>query len=82
MHRKLEANLLPLDTKIERTLRIMRKITSAKFRSMANQRERLQAIPEEKEEAKRPQRPNPMEDFWRPITRGVLCCETIGHRSK
>ena len=34
---------------------------------MANQRERLQAILEEEEEAKRPQRPNTMEDFWRPI---------------
>ena len=47
----------------------MRKITSAEFRSMANQRERLQAIPkeEEEEEAKRPQRPNTMEDFWRHI---------------
>ena len=44
----------------------MRKITSAEFRSMANQRERLQAIPEE-EEAERPQRPNTMEDFWRHI---------------
>ena len=45
MHRKPEANLLPLDTEIERTLRNMRKITSAESRSMANQRERLQAIP-------------------------------------
>ena len=36
---------------------------------MANQRERLQAIPEEEEEeeVKRNQRPNTMEDFWRPI---------------
>ena len=34
---------------------------------MANQRERLQAIPEEEEELERNQRPNTMEDFWRPI---------------
>ena len=34
---------------------------------MANQRERLQAIPEEEEEVERNQRPNTMEDFWRPI---------------
>ena len=34
---------------------------------MANQRENLQAIPTEEEEAERPQRPNIMEDFWRPI---------------
>ena len=32
---------------------------------MANQRERLQAIPEEEEEVERNQRPNTMEDFWR-----------------
>ena len=35
---------------------------------MANQRERLQAIPEEEEEVERPQRPNTMEEFLRPIT--------------
>ena len=34
---------------------------------MANQRERLQAIPEEEEEVERNQRLNTMEDFWRPI---------------
>ena len=67
MHRKLEANLLPLDTTIERTLKNLRKITVVESRSMENQRERLQAIPEEEEEAKRTQRPNTIEDFWRPI---------------
>ena len=60
------ANLLPLDTKIERTLKNMRKATSSEHRSMANHIERLQAILEE-EEAERPQRPNIMEDIWRPI---------------
>ena len=52
-------------TKIERTLRNLRKITSAESISMANQRERLQAIPEEEEEeeAERPQRPCTMEYF-------------------
>ena len=44
MHRKLEADLLPLDTKIERTLRNLRKSTSAKSKSMENQRESLQPI--------------------------------------
>ena len=35
---------------------------------MENQRERLQAIQEEEEqEVERPQRPNNMEEFWRPI---------------
>ena len=66
MHRKPEADLLPLDTEIERTLKNLRQVTSADYKSMANQRERLQAIlEEEEEEAKRHQRPNTMEDFWR-----------------
>ena len=34
---------------------------------MANQIERLQTFSEEEEEAKRPQRPNTIEEFWRPI---------------
>ena len=34
---------------------------------MANQRERLQAVPEEEEEVERNQGLNTMEDFWRPI---------------
>ena len=70
MHIKPEADLLPLDTEIERTLRNMRKITSAESRSMANQRERLQAIPEEEAEIERPQRQMTMEDFWRPYIQG------------
>ena len=66
MHRKSEAELLPLDTEIERTLKNLRKATSTEERSMANQIERLQTIPEE-EEAETPQRPNTMDEFWRPI---------------
>ena len=66
MHRNPKADLLPLDTEIERTLKNLRKITSAKSRNMANQRERLRVIPKE-EEAERTQRPNTMDDFWRLI---------------
>ena len=67
MHRKPEADLLPLDSeKKKRTLRNLRKITSAESRSMSNQRERLQAILEEEVEIERPQRKMTMEDFWRP----------------
>ena len=58
--------MLPLDIEIKRTLKNLRKATSAEHRSMENQRERLQAIIEE-EEAERSQRPNTMKDFWRPI---------------
>ena len=68
MHRRPEADLLPLDIEIERTLQNLRRIiTSAESRNMENQRKRLQSIPEEDEEAERLQRPNTMEDFWRPV---------------
>ena len=67
MHRRLEANLRPLDTEIERTLHNLRRVTNAKSKNMENERERLQVIPEEKEEVERPQRPNTIEEFWRPI---------------
>ena len=66
MHRKSEARLSPLDVEIERTLKNLRKTTSAEDKSIAHQIERLQTISEE-EEAERPQRPNTMEEFWRPI---------------
>ena len=66
MRRRPVAELLPLDTEIERTLQNMRRITSAESINMANQREILQTILEE-EEVERPQRPNTMEEFWRPI---------------
>ena len=58
MHRKPKAELLPLDTEIERTLKNLRKITNAKSRNMANQIERLQSFPEEEEVAEGLQRPN------------------------
>ena len=67
MHRRPKADMLPLNTEIERTLQNLRRITSAKSRNMENQRERLQAIPKEEEEVERNQRPNTMEDFWMPI---------------
>ena len=66
MHRRPEADLLPLDTEIERTLQNLRRITSAESRNMEHQGDRLHAIPEE-EEVESNQRPNTMEDFWRPI---------------
>ena len=67
MHRRPEADLLPLDNEIERTLQNLRRITNAESKNMENQRERLQAILEEEEEVERSQRPNTMEKFWRPI---------------
>ena len=47
MHRKPEADMMPLDTKIEKTLRNLKKVTSAESTNMENQRERLQPIPKE-----------------------------------
>ena len=46
MLRKPEADLLSLDTEIERTLKNLRKATNVEYKSMTNQRERLQTIPE------------------------------------
>ena len=57
-------NLMPLDTEIEKTLRNLRKVTSAESTNMKNQRERLQPILEEVE-ANRPLWKMTMEDFWR-----------------
>ena len=62
MHKKPEADLLPLDTEIEKTLRNLRKVTSVESTSMENQREILQPIPEEAK-TDRPQRQIAMEDF-------------------
>ena len=44
MHRKPEADLLPLDIELERTLRNKRKVKNAESTTMADQRERLQPI--------------------------------------
>ena len=64
MHRKPEADMMPLDIEIKRTLRNLRKVTSVESISMENDRERLQPIQEE-EETERPQRQMTMEDFWK-----------------
>ena len=53
MHRKPEADLLPLDIEIEKTLKNLKKATSAEYKSMENQIKRLQTIPKE-EETERP----------------------------
>ena len=39
MHRKPEAELFPLDTELEKTLRNLKKVRSAKSTVMAEQRE-------------------------------------------
>ena len=67
MHRQLEAELLSLDTKLERTLRNMKKVRVAKVAVMVEQEETNQN--ESVVVAERPQRQRTMEDFWRPIIR-------------
>ena len=49
MHRKPGAELLPLDTELEITLRNLRKVKSTESTTMVDQRERIQPIPEEAE---------------------------------
>ena len=41
MHRKPEAELLPLDTELERTLRNLKKVGIAETTVMADEREKL-----------------------------------------
>ena len=47
MYGKQEVELLPLNTELERTSRNLRKVKRAESATMANQRERMQLIPEE-----------------------------------
>ena len=65
MHRKQGAELLPLDTEIERTLRGLRKVKSAEIAEMANE---IVTQPVNQEFAVEvPQGRDTMEDFWRPV---------------
>ena len=57
--------MFPLDTELERTLRNLRKVKSAKTTIMAE--ERMGQTFEQETAAKRPPMQDTMEDFWRPI---------------
>ena len=65
MHRKQKAELLPLDTEIERTFRGLRKVKSAEIAQMAD--ERLNGAVNQEFAAEVPQERDTMEDFWRPV---------------
>ena len=65
MHRKQGAELFPLDTEIERTLRGLRKVKSAEIAEMAY--ERLTGAVNQEFVAEVPQERDTMEDFWRPV---------------
>ena len=61
MHRKQGAELLPLDTEIERTLRGLRKVKSVEIAEMAN--ERLTGAVNQEFTTEVPQERDTMEDF-------------------
>ena len=67
MHRKPEAELLPLDTELERTLINLKKVRSVESVVMAEQQETHQNIPALA--IQRPQRQRTMEYFWRLVIR-------------
>ena len=65
MHKKLESDMFPLDTELERTLRNLRKVRSAETKIMAD--ERMGQTVEQETTAERPPMQDTMEDFWRPV---------------
>ena len=69
MHRRCkEHELLPLDTKKERTLRNLNKVREVEKATMAEQRDVNKNIPVVATRVPQ-QRQRTMEDFWRPIIR-------------
>ena len=65
MHRKLELDLLPVDSELEITLRSLRKVSRVEKETMAD--ERIDQTVEQEIAAKRPPIQDTMEDFWRPV---------------
>ena len=62
MHRKQNADLIPADTELEKTLRSLRKIENAENSTMADERQDQNEI--HREVARRPPITDTMEDFW------------------
>ena len=65
MYRKQDSDLIPADTELERTLRILRKTKRAENTAMADKRH--DQTEEQRTTARRPPITDTMEDFWRPI---------------
>ena len=65
MHRKQGSDLIPADTKLERTLRSLRKTKRAETAAMAE--EGHDQTEEQRTVTRRPPIIDTMEDFWRPI---------------
>ena len=68
MHKGPEAELLPLNIEIERTLRNLKKVIAAEAATMAEQREDNHNVPIMATDGPH-QRKRTMEDFWRPVIR-------------
>ena len=64
MHKKPEAELLPLNTELERALRNLKKVRIVEAVAMAEQEGTDQHVLVEPT-TERPQRQRTMEDFWR-----------------
>ena len=67
IHKRPEAELLPLDTELEETLRNLKKVRLVEESVMVKKRETHQNILIVADD--RPQRQRTMEDFWTPIIR-------------
>ena len=65
MHRKQDSDLIPTYTKLERTLRSLRKTKRAKNTAMSDERHDQTA--EQRIATRRPPITDTMENFWRPI---------------
>ena len=65
MHRKPELDLLPVDSKLEKTLRSLRKVSRAEKAIMAD--ERIDQTVEQETTTDRPPIQDTMLDFWRPV---------------
>ena len=68
MHRKPEAELLSLDTELERTLRNLKKVRVTETIAMVDQEGIDQHVLVEPT-TQRPQRQRTMGDIWRPVIR-------------
>ena len=68
MHRRPEAELLPLDTELERTMRHLKKVRVVVAIAIAEQEGTNQHISVETK-TERHHKQRTMEDFWRPIIR-------------
>ena len=65
MHRKLESDLLLVDSELERTLRSLRKVSRAEKETMVD--ERIDQTVEQETTTETPPIQDTMEDFWRPV---------------